>query len=84
MKNKGIIINMAIDIVIIIIFSIVLFMKSGPKSEQKSKCQVVQIDSCEYIVLSYWVNDQRITSITHKGNCNYCIERNKQSYGDKK
>lgn len=35
------------------------------------------IDSCEYIEYDYGVFDQRVYSLTHKGNCKYCAERTK-------
>ena len=35
---------------------------------------VVEIDDCEYIVCNAYSNKD--ITITHKGNCKYCIERN--------
>ena len=37
----------------------------------------VVVDSCEYIEFDDGIFDQRVYSITHKGNCKYCIERKK-------
>lgn len=38
---------------------------------------VIEIDSCEYIiVLSETYAWRTVTSISHKGNCKYCKERN--------
>ena len=39
--------------------------------------KTVVIDSCEYIEYDYGIVDSRVYSITHKGNCKYCIGRNK-------
>lgn len=36
------------------------------------------IDSCEYIEYDYGIFEQRVYSLTHKGNCKYCITRNKK------
>ena len=30
------------------------------------------IDSCEYIEFDYGIVDQRVYSLTHKGNCKFC------------
>lgn len=38
----------------------------------------VTVDSCEYIEYDAGIFDHRVYSITHKGNCRYCIERNKK------
>lgn len=35
----------------------------------------VTVDSCEYLEYDYGVFDQRVYSITHKGNCKYCAQR---------
>lgn len=40
------------------------------------------IDSCEYIEYDYGFGDQRVYSLTHKGNCKYCLQRNKQVIHD--
>jgi hypothetical protein len=34
------------------------------------------IDSCEYIECDYGIFDQRVYSLTHKGNCKFCLARN--------
>jgi hypothetical protein len=34
------------------------------------------IDSCEYIEYDDGIVDQRVYSLTHKGNCKFCIKRN--------
>lgn len=46
------------------------------KPEGKNYRTVV-VDSCEYIEFDSGIFDQRVYSLTHKGNCKYCIERNK-------
>ena len=38
---------------------------------------IVEIDSCEYIQYSIGTYNGRQNLITHKGNCKYCISRNK-------
>lgn len=35
---------------------------------------VIAIDSCEYLFCHY----DKSRSVTHKGNCKFCIERNKK------
>jgi hypothetical protein len=36
------------------------------------------IDGCEYIEYDYGIFDQRVYSLTHKGNCKFCAERSKK------
>lgn len=36
------------------------------------------IDNCEYIEYDYGIFDQRVYSLTHKGNCKFCAERSKK------
>jgi hypothetical protein len=38
--------------------------------------RIQEIDGCEYIILNGQTNSD--PTITHKGNCKYCLERNKQ------
>ena len=33
------------------------------------------IDSCEYIEIDYGFVDNRVYSLTHKGNCKFCLAR---------
>jgi len=47
-----------------------------PYSET-DKLSIVEIDGCEYIVCNDR-NNSGIT-ITHKGNCKFCVERNKNN-----
>jgi hypothetical protein len=37
---------------------------------------IQEIDGCEYILVNGM--DEREPALTHKGNCKYCLERNKQ------
>ena len=37
---------------------------------------IQEIDGCEYILVNGM--DNREPALTHKGNCKYCLERNKQ------
>lgn len=46
--------------------------------ERDGAFTIETIDSCQYIVYDYGIADQRVYSITHKGNCKYCLERNKR------
>lgn len=34
------------------------------------------IDNCEYIEYSAGISESSVYSLTHKGNCKYCRERN--------
>ena len=43
------------------------------KMKLERKCDVVIIDDCEYIIL---IGDYKAQSITHKGNCKFCLQRN--------
>ena len=38
---------------------------------------IQEIDGCEYILVNGRENTE--PALTHKGNCKYCLERNKQS-----
>lgn len=39
--------------------------------------RIQEIDGCEYILVNGRENSE--PALTHKGNCKYCLERNKQS-----
>lgn len=63
---------------------IMMFLMSScgksPRTETDSVLEydVIEIDSCEYIMVqsqTYGI-DLYVTSISHKGNCKYCKERN--------
>ena len=53
--------------------SVIAPIKNGPSEKLGilSGDKIVEIDGCEYILIGN-------TSITHKGNCKYCEERNKK------
>jgi hypothetical protein len=59
-----------------------LLMSCGetPRTEKDSTLEydVIEIDSCEYIMASNpkRVAGRKVISIAHKGNCKYCKERN--------
>ena len=42
--------------------------------EDKDPLIIVEVDSCEYL-LGDWAD---ATVLTHKGNCKFCLERNKK------
>lgn len=51
-------------------------------SNYNTTYNVVEVDGCEYIVKHNPIREsggskRDIISITHKGNCKYCLERNK-------
>lgn len=49
---------------------------STTQGNSSLKYNVIEIDSCEYIILhSRTYGQMYVTSITHKGNCKYCKER---------
>lgn len=53
--------------------------EEAPRTEKDSVIEydVIEIDSCEYIMVqSRTYYGYIVTSIGHKGNCKYCIERN--------
>ena len=53
-----------------------------PSGAEKSKSigdyDIIVIDSCEYIEYSFCFGTQSgVYSLTHKGNCEFCKQRNK-------
>lgn len=56
-----------------------LLMSCGnpPRTEKDSviEYEVIEIDSCEYILIQSWGKYDYVKSIAHKGNCKYCEER---------
>lgn len=73
----------------IILFSVVLYVISlssciSPEGQNSTKTSdnysIKVIDSCEYIEFDYGIFDQRVYSLTHKGNCKFCTERNTHKY----
>lgn len=64
----------------IITACILLLMTSceTPIGQQETKVDnytIKVVDSCEYIECDYGIFDQRVYSLTHKGNCKYCASR---------
>ncbi len=43
------------------------------KNVQRGNIQVLEVDSCEYVVWDWFDTG----GIVHKQNCKYCIDRNK-------
>jgi len=82
MKNLKYKIYTILTIILIIVISC-----QTPKEESviitQKKYNIKVIDSCEYIECDYGIFDQRVYSLTHKGNCKFCLERKiKQSLTD--
>lgn len=49
-----------------------------PQGERHKKdgYSIVEIDNCQYIEVSNWVGHQSgYYSLTHKGNCKFCLAR---------
>lgn len=44
--------------------------------ETDGNYSIKTIDSCEYIEVDEGLIEYRIYSLTHKGNCKYCAQRN--------
>jgi len=69
---------------IISLIIIVTFFSCNPHPEGDSNeykngdFTIKTIDSCEYIEYDYGYGEQRVYSITHKGNCKFCSKRNKK------
>lgn len=68
----------------ILIASVLICSCESPKTEndeQVLEYDVIEIDSCEYIMVqSETYSWKKVTSIAHKGNCKYCLERRKQEF----
>lgn len=46
------------------------------KRDKKDGYSIIEIDNCEYIEVSYLVGTTHgYYSITHKGNCKYCVNK---------
>ena len=63
----------------ILLVSVCLFSCQVPQGQSEKKTDrnytIKVIDSCEYIECDYGIFDQRVYSLTHKGNCKFCAER---------
>jgi hypothetical protein len=57
----------------IILITSLLCLFACDESEQKSrplgKYSVIELEGCEYLEYDYGLFDQRVYSLTHKGNC---------------
>lgn len=67
---------------IILIFSLLLLNSCNNNDQDSIKTiktydndlfRIIEIDSCEYILSDVYLGN----SICHKGNCIYCLQRNK-------
>ncbi|MCK9416478.1 hypothetical protein M0Q97_07460 [Candidatus Dojkabacteria bacterium] len=63
--------------ILVLIIMVICFSCDSPigTSVEKTNNGIKTIDSCEYIEYDYGIFDQRVYSLTHKGNCKYCNER---------
>lgn len=63
------------------LFSLIACQPSTPSSGDSSSSygdfKLRVIDSCEYLEYDSGLVDQRVYSLTHKGNCKFCKARNK-------
>jgi len=80
---KKIILNTRLSHVAYLLLVAVIFCGctsiDGDKIEETDKNYTIkEIDSCEYIECDYGIFDQRVYSLTHKGNCKFCAERSKK------
>lgn len=48
------------------------------RSVSNKYLKVVTVDSCEYVVFDKWSGGGGHGGITHKGNCKFCLARNKK------
>ena len=52
--------------------------KNGSSETKNGDYVTKVIDGCEYIEYDYGIFDHRVYSLSHKGNCKFCAERNKK------
>jgi len=45
-------------------------------STKLGDCTIKEIDGCEYLEYTRGIVESRVYSLTHKGNCKYCLARN--------
>lgn len=69
--------SLKIYYLLLALMALLMSCGNAPRTEKDSVLayEVVEIDSCEYILIqsnSYRID---IKSIVHKGNCKYCEER---------
>lgn len=63
---------------LIILIACICFSCESPKGEgvvQRDNFTIKTIDGCEYIEVDYGILDNRVYSLTHKGNCSNPIHR---------
>lgn len=69
-------------ILLLLISIMMMSCNVSPSGERKKKegYSIINIDSCEYIEVSYLaaVSSNGYYSITHKGNCKFCQLRGKK------
>lgn len=65
----------------LLVVLIIIFCGCAPQPKNivsetiKGDFTIKVIDSCEYIEYDYGIFDHRVFSLTHKGNCIFCVER---------
>ena len=63
-------------VLLAVVFLIGCESPKGESSTDTGKSYTIKvIDSCEYIECDYGIFDQRVYSLTHKGNCKSCLQR---------
>ncbi len=77
MKTQNSILNRTFVYVLLISFIFYGCSQSSKSKTIDGTYKVKVIDGCEYIEYDNGVLDQRVYSLTHKGNCKFCIERKK-------
>lgn len=50
-------------------------VESENSRDTSDNYSIVELDGCEYIECDYGIFDQRVYSLTHKGNCKFCAKR---------
>lgn len=67
--------------ILVLVIMVICFSCDAPQGTSVERSvdgyNIKTIDSCEYIEYDYGVFNQRVYSLTHKGNCKYCAERTK-------
>lgn len=77
----------SIKIYYLLLALMALLMSCGniSKTEADSvlEYEVIEIDSCEYVLVQSWGKYDYVKSIAHKGNCKYCEERRNHVGGER-
>lgn len=72
-------------VILILVIILIVSCQTSPTSSLPTKEKplgdfvVRVVDSCEYIEFSGGLMETSVYSITHKGNCKFCKERNKKN-----